>query len=126
MKIRQNMLIITWYWYLKVFLARLTNHRKGYGAQAFLGLPIVIVAKKEYADNKPLINHEKIHVIQGLETLFIGLWIMYSGHFLYNRIVKRMSSYDAYMNIIFEKEAYANQDNLTYLKKRRLWQWLKY
>ena len=32
----------------------------------------------------------------------------------------------AYMNISFEKEAYKNDSDFNYLKKRRFWAWVKY
>ena len=96
-----------------------------YGAQAVLGLPIMIY-KADRNLSKKTINHERIHVRQGLETLWLGLWLLYGGHWLWNKVVRGMSADDAYRNIVFEKEAYANQRDLGYLKSRRLWAWTKY
>jgi hypothetical protein len=32
-----------------------------------------------------------------------------------NRIILRMNHYDSYMNISFEKEAYKNEQNMSYM-----------
>jgi hypothetical protein len=45
--------------------------------------------------------------------------------YLYN-IVKYRNVFEAYMNIPFEKEAYANENDYTYIKKRKLFSWIKY
>ena len=63
-----------------------------------------------------LINHEEIHWRQCLEGLVIGFWIHY---FYYLFTV-------GYRNIPYEKEAYENDHDLNYLKRRRFWQWLDY
>jgi hypothetical protein len=38
----------------------------------------------------------------------------------------RGANNNAYRNISFEQEAYDNGDNLLYLKKRKLFYWVKY
>ena len=55
------------------------------------------------------LNHENIHGRQQLECLIIPFYIIY----LIEAILK------GYSHICFEKEAYANQDNLNYLKTRK-------
>ncbi|MGY0039604.1 hypothetical protein [Pedobacter sp. NJ-S-72] len=72
-----------------------------------------------------LINHEKIHFYQQLELLILPFYILYVTNYLVNLIRFRNHS-KAYFNISFEKEAYANDQNMNYLKNRRLYAWFKY
>jgi len=65
---------------------------------------------------KELINHERIHLRQQIELLIIPFYIWYLISFYRN----------GYMNVSFEKEAYANDHNLDYLKNRNFWSFLKY
>ena len=62
---------------------------------------------------KPLneidINHEEIHGKQQLELLVIFFYIIYIIEWIFKK----------YRNISFEKEAYANEENLDYLKTRK-------
>ncbi len=66
--------------------------------------------------NKVLLNHEKIHLQQQLELLIIPFYVWY----LIENIFKD------YENISFEKEAFANEKDLNYLRKRKLFNFLKY
>ena len=95
---------------------------KGFVAINLFG---VIFARKEY---KPLseqtINHEKIHTAQMKELLYIGFYLWYLLSFLY--LVIKYSPKKAYRNICFEKEAYANENDLSYLNNRKRFDWLKY
>jgi len=79
----------------------------------------IILRYHEYAMNEIWINHELIHQIQFIETLGLVYPIMFFEYW-YNRIIKKMSNLEANKNQTNEKEAYMNQDNLDYLKKRRL------
>lgn len=65
---------------------------------------------------KELINHERIHLIQQMELLVLPFYIWYL-----------MALYKVgYWNISFEKEAYENEKDLLYLKKRRIFAFRKY
>ena len=66
--------------------------------------------------NKVLLNHEKIHLRQQLELLIIPFYIWY----LIENIFKD------YENISFEREAFVKEKDLDYLKKRKLFQFVKY
>ena len=79
-------------------------------------LPFVFVPDEEYKNNVYLVNHERIHLRQQAELLFIGFTIIYFIE-LYRK---------GYMGISFEKEAYSNQYNLNYLKERKWFSWRKY
>ena len=69
-----------------------------------------------------LINHERIHSAQQREMLFLFFYIAYVLEWL-ARLPMRGN---AYRNISFEREAYANQRNLEYLKSRRHYAWRHY
>ena len=68
--------------------------------------------------NDVVINHEAIHTAQMKELLYIGFYIWYVIEWLF-RLVQYGFSKKAYKNISFEKEAFANENNLEYLKERR-------
>ncbi len=72
-----------------------------------------------------LINHERIHVRQQLETLLVFFYILYGVFYLINRC-KGMDHYKAYSRIPFEQESYIFEGDISYLKKRRLWAWTNF
>ncbi|SHM50923.1 hypothetical protein SAMN05444267_105137 [Chryseobacterium polytrichastri] len=57
--------------------------------------------------------------------LIIFFYIFYVIEYYY-WFFKLKDSYQAYMRISFEREAYANESNLNYLKKRKFWSFRKY
>ena len=75
--------------------------------------------------DKYVINHERIHTAQQRELLFVPFYILYVIEWLV-RLVQFRNRHDAYMNISFEHEAYANGDNLDYLPNRKLFAWRHY
>ncbi|WP_317127938.1 hypothetical protein [Hyunsoonleella flava] len=75
--------------------------------------------------NKTLINHEKIHLRQQLELLIVLFYVWYIIEFLV-RLMQYRQWNIAYKNISFEREAYINEHNTTYLKNRKFWGFLKY
>ena len=70
-------------------------------------------------------NHERIHLKQQLELLILPFFIWYGLEFLV-RLLQYKNRREAYLNISFEREAYHNEFNLEYLKKRPFWCFLKY
>ncbi|MBR4681952.1 MAG: hypothetical protein IKP06_01425 [Elusimicrobiaceae bacterium] len=91
-------------------------------------------------------NHEHIHAEQQKEMLlvgivlaaigyvFVGLWALlfvplffwwYGIEYLY-RLCQYRDTKKAYRNISTEREAYANEKDLTYLTNRRRFAWIKY
>lgn len=72
-----------------------------------------------------IINHERIHDAQQRELLFIIFYLLYLIEYLF-RLIQFRSHKKAYYNISFEREAYANDRDFSYLKKRSFFSWLKY
>ena len=91
-------------------------------------------------------NHEHIHAEQQKEMMltgavlaaigyvFVGLWALlfvplffwwYGIEYLY-RLCQYRDTKKAYRNISTEREAYANEKDLTYLTNRRRFAWIKY
>jgi hypothetical protein len=87
--------------------------------------PFVFIKNEKDRNNSILINHEKIHLCQQLETGFLLFFIWYFLEFLIRFLLYRNRS-KAYRNICFEKEAYANEKDLNYLKKRSFWKFLEW
>lgn len=85
------------------------------GIRGLAFFPFIFVREDIVIDDI-LINHERIHLRQQKEMLIIPFYIWYL--IAYYR--------KGYMNISFEKEAYDNEDNLTYLKNRRIFAFLRY
>ena len=96
---------------------------KKYRAMAIY--PFLILKTKDLKHDKILMNHERIHFQQQFELAFIFFYLIYGLHYLYNYY--KYKNHDlAYFNIVFEKEAYHNEKNLNYLKKRPLFNSFKY
>lgn len=72
-----------------------------------------------------IINHEKIHTEQMKELLAIGFYLWYVVEWLVKSIRYR-SCYKGYRNISFEREAYANGHNLSYIPARKRFYFLRY
>jgi hypothetical protein len=87
--------------------------------------PFIIVSETDLKQNPVMINHEKIHIRQQIELLILPFFIWYGVEFLVKWIVSKDKNY-AYRNISFEKEAYANEKDLNYLKQRSFWNFLNY
>lgn len=94
-----------------------------YSAMAIF--PFIFVKRYDYRHDQTLMNHEKIHLRQQLEMLLIFFYVLYLGHYLYN-LFKYRQHHEAYMNICFEREAYAHEWDLNYLRDRKFWAFLRY
>jgi len=87
----------------------------GKGIRGLAFFPFIFIPSTTVVDDV-LINHEKIHLRQQLELGIIPFYIWYL-----------IALYRVgYMNISFEREAYSNEKNLTYLKKRRIFAFKNY
>ncbi|MCR9063718.1 MAG: hypothetical protein NXI00_07115 [Cytophagales bacterium] len=85
--------------------------------------PFVILREK--SPHAILINHEKIHLRQQVEMLLIFFYLWYVIEWFIH-FMKTKNFWAAYQMISFEKEAYAHEYDLSYLKKRRFWAFLKW
>lgn len=72
-----------------------------------------------------VVNHERIHTAQMREMLFLPFYVVYILEWLL-RLVRFRNLNKAYRNISFEREAYANGNDLGYLQSRRPYAWLRY
>ena len=92
---------------------------KGFTAINLLGL--LFVHPGVYLSEE-LMNHERIHSAQQREMLFVFFYIAY----LLEWLIRLPMRGNAYRNISFEREAYANQRNLNYLESRSMYAWRRY
>lgn len=96
---------------------------KGYRGLTFF--PFIFLKNRKDKGNIVLLNHERIHIRQQIELLIIPFFLWYGIEFLVRLIqYKKWSS--AYFNISFEREAYANEKDLNYLKKRSFYDFIKF
>jgi len=95
---------------------------KGYRGLALF--PFVFVKYSLDKENPVFINHERIHLRQQLELLVIPFFIWYLMEFLL-RLIQYGNMDLAYRNISFEREAYTNEKDFNYLRKRSFWNFLK-
>ena len=87
--------------------------------------PFIFLKNKESKQDLVLINHELIHFRQQKEMLWLLFFLWYGIEFLIKLMYYR-HAHTAYRNISFEREAYQNENNLTYLQKRKFFKFIKY
>lgn len=71
-----------------------------------------------------LLNHERIHLRQQLELGILPFYAWYVLEYLFYRIRYR-DHYAAYRAIRFEREAFAHEADLAYLKTRPFWAFMR-
>ncbi|TCD29659.1 hypothetical protein EZ456_01185 [Pedobacter psychrodurus] len=86
--------------------------------------PFILLKSPQFKNDPVIINHEKIHLRQQLELLIFPFYLLYLANYLVN-LVKCRNHDLAYRNIVFEKEAYAHENDLNYLKKGNWYGWFK-
>ena len=96
---------------------------KGY--RSITIFPFIFLLHKGDRENKVLVQHEKIHIRQQLELLVLFFYVWYFVEFTVKYVYYRNWN-RAYRNISLEREAYANEKDLYYLKQRSFWRFLKY
>ncbi|SFS51682.1 hypothetical protein SAMN04488006_1766 [Lutibacter maritimus] len=87
--------------------------------------PFIFLKYKSLKTDEIFINHEKIHLKQQIELLWIFFFIWYFIEY-FIRLFQYKNHNKAYKNISFEREAYMNENNLKYLKNRKHYSFLKY
>ena len=92
---------------------------------AVLGFLIIINKKLSEEDKKVVLNHEEIHIAQQRELFIVMAYIWYYVEYLFCAI--RYKSLDVgRKQISFEREAYENQKDITYLYHRKPGAFLNY
>ena len=79
-----------------------------------------IILREKYEGTvrgEQIINHETIHFQQQLELLVIPFYILYILNYIFNGF--------NYRKIIFEQEAFNNENNLEYLTTRKRYSWIQ-
>lgn len=94
-------------------------------AQAITIFPFIFLKHPAYKKDKVLINHENIHIRQALELLIIPFYFLYLTEFMF-RLIQYRHFFKAYLNISFEREAFQNEENLYYLRERKVFSSFKY
>jgi len=96
---------------------------KEFGAINLLG---IIIVRKDYGSlTEAEKNHELIHTRQMIEMLIVFFYLSYFIEWII-RLVQYRDRFQAYANISYEREAYANMYNLSYLKTRKLFTFTHY
>lgn len=95
---------------------------KGYLAINLFGI-LFVREDYEHTLSSVDINHERIHTAQMKELLYIFFYIWYFIEWLI-LLLKYKDTSKAYKNIRFEKEAYANEEDLSYLYHRKKFNYL--
>lgn len=83
----------------------------------------VLFARKGAYIGEKTLNHESIHTAQMKEMLYVGFYVWYFVEWLLELCHYGTT---AYHTNTFEREAFDNDDNLTYLASRKRFAWLKY
>jgi hypothetical protein len=93
---------------------------KGFAAINLFG---VLFVRKDIVVTERMLNHERIHTAQMKELLYVGFYIWYFVEWLIEMFHYGST---AYHTNTFEREAFAHDDNLTYLNNRSRFAWWKY
>ncbi len=87
--------------------------------------PFVVVKHQSLKEDAVFLNHEQIHLRQQAELLIVFFYLWYGLEFLF-RLIQYKNRNKAYRNISFEREAYQNETNFNYLKKRKCYGFLNF
>lgn len=95
---------------------------KGYKYINLFGL-LFTRHKEEISDIE--YNHEKIHLKQMQELLWVPYYLWYAIEYLLIRLFHKKQN-DAYHDVSFEEEAYKHEEDLEYTEHRKHYAWFKY
>lgn len=87
--------------------------------------PFIILRHKELKKDTVLLNHERIHLKQQKELLWIPFFIIYFVEFLAKIVIYKKSKL-AYRNISFEREAYLHERDFGYSDGKPMLSFIKY
>lgn len=111
--------------YLDPMIVLVNKYLLGKGFSGITLWPFVILKTKSLQKDEVFLNHERIHYLQQQEMLVLPFYFLYAAEFLVGWI-KYRNFYIAYKNISFEREAYANEKDLSYCKNRSFWNFRDY
>lgn len=87
--------------------------------------PFILLREERFMEDAVIMNHERIHHRQQVEMFIIPFYLAYVFNYFVNRF--RYKTHDeAYRNIIFEREAYAMESDMSYLAGRRSFSFFRY
>lgn len=110
---------------MKIFISRILPP-KGFIAINLFGMLFVRKAYVSHVNDRVL-NHERIHTAQMVETLFVFFYILYLLEWLFWLIRSLFDrGINPYRSISFEREAFSNDQDFTYLKHRKLFSAWRY
>ena len=87
--------------------------------------PFVVLKDNSLKDDAVFLNHERIHLRQQSELLVLFFYVWYGLEFMV-RLLQYRNKFMAYKNISFEREAYRYETDLSYLKSRRIFGFLRF
>ena len=87
--------------------------------------PFIILREPALRGDSVLIHHERIHLRQQLELLWVFFFIIYLAEFLAKIMIYKQPKL-AYRNISFEREAYENEYDFDYVQRKPLWSFVGY
>jgi hypothetical protein len=96
--------------------------------KGFRGLtvfPFVLLRTRTAANDLVLMNHERIHLRQQLELFVLPFFVIYGLDYVV-KLIRYRDRNVAYRNVVFEREAYENENDLDYLKSRSFWRFWRY
>jgi hypothetical protein len=102
---------------------KIYTRRRIFNYYTGLSFFIFIWISKHTKDEAKLVRHEKIHFLQQIEMLFVFHWLLYAFFYIWSR-TKGHGHFIAYRYNPFELEAYNNEHDTDYLKKRRSFAWV--
>ncbi len=87
--------------------------------------PFILVKHSHLKADERLICHEMIHLRQQVELLVLPFYLWYLTEYLV-RLIQYRNRHQAYVNISFEREAYAHESTPDYLSQRKFWAFLRF
>lgn len=104
---------------------RFYTQKKIFNYYTGLSFFIFVWISRQEKDEVRLMRHETIHFWQQIELLFIFHWLLYGLFYVVAR-AKGHCHWIAYRYNPFELEAFDNDPDTDYLKKRKVFAWLPY
>lgn len=87
---------------------------------AFAFWPFIVLKSPKLKSEQQILRHERIHLKQQVELLVIPFYAIYMIEFLVRLLIHK-DVQKAYLAISFEIEAFRNDWDDGYLKRRKIW-----